>query len=252
MKNWIVGCMIALGVATGSMAAKSPFPIDEAPDLTNDMAAMQRGAALFVNYCMTCHSASFERFKRFKELGLTERQIRDNLMFTSERVGDLMIAAVDAEGAKLFWGKVPPDLTLLPISRTTKAYSGADYIYTLMRSYYRDDTTVHGWNNTVFSNIAMPNPLWELQGERRPIIEQVVQADGTTTPVLRGWEQVTPGTMTPEEYDRAIAELVSFMTWLSEPNRDERKQLGIFVLAFLAVFTFVAWRLNAAYWKDIK
>ncbi len=144
----------------------------------------------------------------------------------------------------------PSALTM--ITRSRAGSGGTDYIFTLLRSYYRDDMIAHGWNNLAFPNVAMPNPLWYLQGERRPIIETVANADGSSTQVLRGWEQVTPGTMSPEEFDRSVAELVAFLDWLAEPHQDQRQQLGIFVLLFLAGFTVLAWKLNKEYWKDIK
>lgn len=250
MKNWIVACLLAFGLISGAVAAKGAVPLDQAPDLSNDLAALQRGAHLFVNYCLSCHSASFERYKRFKELGLTERQIRDNLMFTGERVGDLMQAAISPADAKVFWGKAAPDLTM--ITRSRAGSGGTDYIYTLLRSYYRDDTVAHGWNNKAFPAIAMPNPLWYLQGERRPVMQTVSNPDGSSSEVFAGWEQVTPGTQSPEEFDRSVAELVAFLDWLAEPAKDQRQTLGIFVLLFLAGFTVLAWRLNKEYWKDIK
>lgn len=250
MKKWIVAGLLAFGLVSGAVAAQGAFPLDRAPDLSNDVEALQRGGKLFVNYCLSCHAASFERYKRFKELGLTERQIRENFLFTDGRVGDLMQVAISPADAKVFWGKAAPDLTM--ITRSRAGSGGTDYIFTLLRSYYRDDMIAHGWNNLAFPNIAMPNPLWYLQGERRPIIETVANADGSSTQVLRGWEQVTPGTMSPEEFDRSVAELVAFLDWLAEPHQDQRQQLGIFVLLFLAGFTVLAWKLNKEYWKDIK
>lgn len=252
MKKWIVGCLMAVGLVSNTLAAGSTFPMDKAPRLTNDMAALQNGAKLFVNYCLSCHSASFFRYNRLTEIGLTERQIRDNLMFFSDRVGDPMRANINPAQAKSWFGAQPPDLTLVARSRAAiGGHSGPDYLYTLLRTYYRDDSKLTGWDNLAFPNIGMPNPLWELQGERRPIMETVT-SHGQETQVFRGWEQVKPGTMSPAEYDRAVAELVAFMEWMAEPNRNDRVRLGVWVLIFLGAFTIVAWRLNAAYWKDIK
>jgi len=252
MKKWIVGCLMAVGLASQTMAAGPTFPMDKAPNLTNDMTALQSGARTFVNYCLSCHSASFFRYNRLTEIGLTERQIRDNLMFTSDRVGDTMRSAVNPVQAKEWFGANPPDLTLVARSRAAiGGHSGPDYLYTLLRTYYRDDTKLTGWNNKAFEAIGMPNPLWELQGERRPLYQTVV-VGGNETQVLSGWEQVKPGLLSPAEYDRTVAELVAFMEWMAEPNRNERVRLGVLVLLFLGVFTIVAWRLNAAFWKDIK
>ena len=146
----------------------------------------------------------------------------------------------------------PPDLTLIARSRAGAGGSGADYIFTLFRTYYRDPVTPTGWNNLAFPNIAMPHPLWELQGERKPIFE-VSQQHGHEVQHFTGrWEQVTPGTMTPQEYDKTVGDLVNFLQWMGEPAQNKRVSIGVWVLLFLLFFTFLAWRLNAAYWKDVK
>jgi ubiquinol-cytochrome c reductase cytochrome c1 subunit len=252
MKKWIVGCLMALGVVTHAAAAGGGFPLDKAPQRTNDMEALQNGARLFVNYCLSCHSASFMRYNRLTEIGLTERQIRDNLMFTTEKVGDTMKAAINPVQAKEWFGANPPDLTLIARSRATiGGPSGADYLYTLLRTYYRDDTKITGWDNLVFPSIGMPHPLWQLQGERRPVLETTM-SHGKEIQVLRGWEQVTPGTMSTVQYDQAVADLVAFLEWMGEPVQNTRVRIGAWVMLFLGLFTIVAWRLNAAYWKDIK
>ncbi|MCU0931014.1 MAG: cytochrome c1 [Serpentinimonas sp.] len=251
MKKWIIGCLMAVGLSQ-AMAAGSTFPMDKAPNRTNDMAALQNGAKLFANYCLSCHSASFMRYNRLTEIGLTERQIRDNLMFATDRIGDTMQANINQRQAKEWFGAAPPDLTLVARSRAAiGGHSGPDYLYTFLRTYYRDGEKLTGWNNLAFPNVGMPNPLWELQGERRPIFETVTSR-GHEVEVFRGWEEVTPGAMTAAEYDNAIADLVGFMQWMAEPGQNDRVRMGVLVLLFLAVFTVVAWRLNAAYWKDIK
>jgi ubiquinol-cytochrome c reductase cytochrome c1 subunit len=251
MKKWIVGCMMALGLAGGALASGASFPLDKAPNLTNDMAALQNGAKLFVNYCLNCHSAAFMRYNRLKDIGLTERQIKENLLFTTEKVGDVMVAAIDPKAAKDWFGANPPDLTLVARSRASGAGSGADYLYTYLRTYYRDPAKPTGWNNMAFPNVGMPHVLWQLQGERKPLFE-TVKSHGHDVQVLKGWEQVTPGTLSQAEYDRAVGDLVAFMQWMAEPAQNNRVRIGVWVLLFLAVFTLVAWRLNAAYWKDVK
>ena len=251
MKKWIAGCLMALGLATNALAAGGGFPLDKAPALTNDMAALQNGAKLFVNYCLNCHSASFMRYNRLTEIGLTEKQIKENLLFASDKVGDTMKSAINPVQAKAWFGANPPDLTLVARSRASGAGTGADYLYTYLRTYYRDDTKATGWNNMAFPSVGMPHVLWELQGERKPIFD-TVESHGHEVQVLRGWEQVKPGKMTPAEYDRAIGDLVAYMQWMAEPNQNSRVRLGVWVLLFLGVFTIVAWRLNAAYWKDVK
>jgi ubiquinol-cytochrome c reductase cytochrome c1 subunit len=252
MRKWILGCLLAFGVVAGASAAKSDFPMDQAPDLSNDLAALQSGARMFMNYCIGCHSASFKRYNRLTEIGLTERQIRENLMFTTDRIGDTILSNFNASQAKEWLGKNPPDLTLMAYSRSKHFSKGTDYLYSLLRNYYRDPNIGHGWNNLSSPAIAMPNPLWELQGERRPIMETVTNARGEESQVFRGWEQVKPGTMTTAEYDRAVAELVAFMAWMSDPVRDQRVRMGVWVMIFLGIFTLLAWRLNASYWKHIK
>lgn len=251
MKKIFLGLMLALGMNSVVMAAGAVFPLDKAPDRSNDMAALQNGARLFVNYCLSCHSASFMRFNRLKDIGLSEKEITDNLLFTTEKVGDTMVAAINPAQAKAWFGANPPDLTLVARSRSSAAGSGADYIYTLLRSYYRDDTRPTGWNNLVFPSIAMPHPLWELQGERVPTFVSE-ESHGQTTHAFQGWEPGKAGTMTQEEYDKNVADLVGFLQWMAEPIRNSRTRLGVWVMLFLAGFALVAWRLNAAFWKDVK
>ena len=253
MKKLILTIVAALGMVAGSaMAAGGGHPLDKAPVKTNDLASLQNGAKLFVNYCLNCHSATFMRYNRLRDIGLSEQQIQDNLLFTSGKVGDMMKAAINPAQAKAWFGVNPPDLTLIARSRAGAGGSGADYIFTLFRTYYRDPVTPTGWNNLAFPNIAMPHPLWELQGERKPIFE-VSQQHGHEVRHFTGrWEQVTPGTMTPQEYDKTVGDLVNFLQWMGEPAQNKRVSIGVWVLLFLLFFTFLAWRLNAAYWKDVK
>ena len=255
MKRWIATGLVALGALLGASlaahAAGTNFPMDKAPRLSTDQAALQHGAKIFVNYCLSCHSASFVRYNRLTELGLTEKQIKENLMFTTDKVGDPMVAAISPQQAKAWFGAQPPDLSLIARSRASQSYSGTDYLYTLLRGYYRDPNRPTGWNNVVFPNIGMPHPLWELQGERKPVFEKVVR-HGQETEVFRGWEVVKPGLLSEAEYDRLVADLVAYLEWMGEPVKNDRIRLGVWVMIFLGLFTIVAWRLNAAYWKDVK
>lgn len=252
MKKIFLGWMLALGVAGSAVAAGGAgIPLDKAPKLTNDMAALQNGAKLFVNYCLSCHSAAFMRFNRLRDIGLTDKQIKDNLAFTTDKIGDTMKATINPVDAKNWFGKNPPDLTLVARSRATYSTTGPDYLYTFLRTYYRDETKPTGWNNKAFPTVGMPNPLWELQGERKPVY-QTVMAHGQEVQVLKGWDQVKPGTMSEMEYDRAVGDLVAYLTWMAEPVQNTRVRIGVWVMMFLGMFTIVAWRLNAAYWKDIK
>lgn len=251
-KKLIFGVMLAAGAFTCAHAATSGIAWDKAPVKTNDTASLQNGAKLFVNYCLSCHSAAFMRFNRLKDIGLTEQQIKDNLLFTTEKVGDTMKSAIDPVQAKAWFGANPPDLTLIARSRAGAGGSGADYVYTLLRSYFRDHTRPTGWNNLAFANIGMPNPLWQLQGERKAVYV-TREAHGHETHVFTGrWEQVTPGTMTPLQFDQAVGDLVNYLQWMGEPAQNKRVRLGVWVMLFLLLFTLIAWRLNAAYWKDVK
>lgn len=252
MKKLLIGLVTALGLIAGAHAAGGGIAWDKAPNKTNDLPALQNGAKLFVNNCLNCHAAAFMRFNRLQDIGLTEQQIKDNLLFTTEKVGETMKIAMDPKNAKDWFGGVPPDLTLIARSRSAFGQgSGADYLYTYLRTYYRDDTKATGWNNLAFPNVAMPHVLWELQGERKPVFDEV-EHNGHKSSVFKGWEQVKPGTMTPLQFDQAMGDLVGYLQWMGEPSQNKRVQLGVWVLLFLLIFTFVAWRLNAAFWKDVK
>ena len=246
----------ALGFASPARANSDGLAWDEFPkERVTDMAALQNGAKLFVNYCLNCHTAAYMRYNRLRDIGLTEAQIKGNLLFTGAKVGDVMKNAMDAKDAKDWFGAVPPDLTLIARSRADGAKgSGADYVYTYLRSYYRDDTKATGWNNMAFPNVAMPNVLWLVQGQQRAVFieEKSAHEAGKTEHVFKGFEAITPGTMSPAEYTAAVADLVAFLQWMSEPAQTDRVRLGVWVLLFLAIFTVIAWRLNASYWKDIK
>ena len=247
MKKIILSLALALGVVAGAQASDGGIAWDKAPNKINDQAALQNGAKLFVNHCLNCHSAAFMRYNRLKDIGLTEQQIKDNLLFTTEKVGDTMKSNIDPKQAKEWFGATPPDLTVIARSRAGHNGTGADYLYTYMRTFYRDEAKATGWNNLVFPNVGMPHVLWELQGERRAVFES---HDGQQ--VFKGWEQIKPGKMSEKEYDEAMADLVGYLTWMAEPAQTTRTRLGVFVLLFLAGFMFIAWRLNASFWKDIK
>ena len=251
MKKILMGFALCLGLSGMAMAAGGGIPLEKAPQRTNDMAALQNGAKLFVNYCLNCHSAAFMRYNRLRDIGLTDKQIAENLTFTTDKIGDTMKAAIDPNQAKAWFGKNPPDLTLIARSRSSAAGTGADYVYTLLRTYYRDDTKPTGWNNKAYPNIGMPHPLWELQGEQRPVMQKVV-SHGQEVEVLKGWEQVKPGTLSQAEYDQNVGDLVAYLQWMAEPAQNSRVRIGVWVMIFLAAFTVVAWRLNAAFWKDVK
>jgi ubiquinol-cytochrome c reductase cytochrome c1 subunit len=234
-------------------ANEGTVQLDRAPE-RSDLASLQNGAKLFINHCLNCHSASSMRYNRLRDLGLTQDQIKDNLLFSGEKVGDLMTIAMRPADAKSWFGAVPPDLTVIARAKASGGGSGADYLYTYLRSFYKDDTRPTGWNNLVVPNVAMPHVLWELQGVRT--IKMVEEADphepGKTVHRFAGFEQVTPGTLSSAEFDTQVADLVAYMDWMAEPTRELRKRLGAIVLLFLSLFAFLAWRLNASYWKGVK
>ncbi|MFN3417010.1 MAG: cytochrome c1 [Caldimonas sp.] len=259
MKKMIQTLLAALALSVGlstAHAAADGIAWDKFPkERVTDLAALQHGAKLFVNYCLNCHSAAFMRYNRLRDIGLTEEQIKNNLMFTTDKVGETMKVAIDPKMAKEWFGANPPDLTVIARSRSAAGKgSGADYLYTYLRTYYRDDTKATGWNNLAFPSVGMPHVMWELQGQR--VARYTQQPDphdpSKTIEVFAGFEQITPGKMSETEFNSAVADLVAFLQWMGEPAQNQRVRLGVWVLIFLAGFTFIAWRLNAAYWKDVK
>lgn len=250
MKKLILTVLLALGGLTGALAQEAEVHWDKAPSRTNDLPALQTGAKLFVNYCLNCHSAAFMRFNRLKDIGISEQQIKDNLLFVTDKVGDTMKSPLDPKDAKEWFGAVPPDLTLVARSRAGHGGSGADYLYTYLRSFYRDPSRPTGWNNLVFPNVGMPNVLWQLQGDREPVFAKI-EEHGQEVEAFKGWKQATPGTMTELQFDQAIGDLVGYLQWMAEPAQNERVRIGTWVLLYLAVFTVIVWRLNAAFWKDV-
>ena len=237
-----------------AMANEGGFPLDHAPDRSNSLASLQNGAKLFVNYCLNCHSAGAMRYNRMRDIGLSDEQIKNNLVLANDKVGDLMKVSMTAKDAKDWFGAAPPDLSVITRAKAGAGGSGGDYLYTYLRSYYKDDTRPTGWNNMVYPNVAMPHALWELQGIRTAkfVEEKDPHDHAKTTHVFAGYEQVKPGKMSALEYDTNMADLVAYMEWMAEPAQSKRKQLGVIVLLLLSLLTFLAWRLNASYWKEVK
>src|SRR5881392_774402 len=168
MKKILIALAAVLGFAAGSaFASEEGIAWDKAPNSLNDLSSLQNGAKLFINYCLNCHSAAFMRYNRLRDIGLSEEQIKQNLLFSAEKVGENMKVALDNKQAKEWFGAAPPDLSVIARSRAVDGKgSGVDYLYTYLRSYYRDDTKATGWNNLAFPSVAMPHVLWELQGQR--------------------------------------------------------------------------------------
>jgi ubiquinol-cytochrome c reductase cytochrome c1 subunit len=230
-------------------ASETELKLDHAPIDTHDTDSLQRGARVFVNYCLNCHSASYMRYNRLRDLGLTEQQIRDNLVFTEAKVGDLMKTAIDAKDAKEWFGTPPPDLTVVARSRSSNAGPGSDWLYTYLRTFYKDASRPTGWNNLVYPNVGMPHALWQLQGEQ-VLKEAQVQGPG----YLKTVQQLAldkPGTMKPVEYDALVADLVNYMTYMSEPARDDRVTVGLYALIVISILIALAYALKKEYWKDV-
>ncbi len=252
MKTWFLTLLWSGVTACALFAApvhaeETQFPLDRAPDNGENLVALQHGAQLFVNYCLNCHSANLMRYNRLMDLGISQKEIERNLLFTTDKVGNLMSIAMRPDDAKNWLGAAPPDLSVEARARSR------DWLYTYLRSFYRDDTRPTGWNNAVFENVGMPHALWQLQGQRVPKFEEKVdEASGEKMRQIVGFEQIVPGTLSLVDYDSAVADLVAYLNWMAEPTYQARKRLGVWVLLFLGLLSFFAWRLNAAYWKNIK
>jgi ubiquinol-cytochrome c reductase cytochrome c1 subunit len=199
------------------LAAEGGQALDPAPIDPRDVVSLQSGARTFVNYCLNCHGAQYMRYNRLADLGLSEAQIVDNLMFAADKVGDTMHVAMTAKDGKAWFGVPPPDLSVIGRSR------GADWLYTYLRSYYRDDRTLSGWNNRTYPNVAMPHVLWKLQAEQSVV-----------------------------EYDRTVRDLVNFLVYVGEPAAQSRKAIGIVVLFVLGVLFVLAYAMKHAFWKDVR
>lgn len=238
MKKFLTALLFAPLMA---LASGGHVNLDKWPGSVSDKAALQNGAKLFVNYCLNCHGASYLRYKNLLDLGLTEQQVKDNLMFTSDKIGSLLAVAARSDEQKQWFGATPPDLTIIARARgeAGNAGAGADWLYTYLRSFYRDANRPTGWNNVVFENVGMPHILYGLQGQ------QVMNHE------THKLELAVPGALSTSEYDKAVSDLVGFMVWMGEPQQEFRRTLGIAVIAFLSLLFVVAYALKKEYWKDI-
>jgi len=254
LARMLAGALVCVPLAA---AAAEGVKLDRLPaDISpNDPVSLQRGAQVYVNYCLGCHSAAYMRYNRLQDLGLTEQEIRDNLIFTGAKVGELMKIAMDPKDSKEWFGTPPPDLTVIARSRSSAAGSGGDWLYSYLRGFYRDSARPSGWNNTVYPNVAMPHVLWQLQGEQVLRTETQAIPRGSKGEVERFEVQKLvlerPGAMKPADYDRMVADLVNFLAYVAEPSRQTRIDLGIYVLLFLGVLFVLAYLLKKEYWKDV-
>ena len=248
-------CLAPVAAVASEGAAMESAQID-----LTDKAALQRGAALYMGYCSGCHSLSYQRYSRMGEdLGLTKEQVEQNLIFTDAKIGETMVTGMDAAKATTWLGKAPPDLSVVA---RTKA-EGADWIYNYLKSFYVDESRPTGWNNTVFPGASMPHVLWEMQGMQHPVTEpKHKNAKGEDEPCTRGETQgqcitgfdipdAQKGTLDAEQYDRVARDISAFLAYVGEPAAARREAIGVWVVLFLAFFTFLAYLLKAEYWRDV-
>lgn len=237
--------VVALALAGGARAAGGDVPLLAAKVELGDRASLQRGAKLFVNYCAGCHSVQFMRYSRMgRDLGLTEEQVRANLMLASDKPGEPILATLGEADASAWFGVPPPDLSLTARAR------GPDWIYTYLMTFYRDESRPFGANNLVFPDVAMPHALVGLQGVQARK-EDAGDGHGAAKRAEELLELVEPGSLSVAEYRRAVRDLVNFMVYVGEPAKLERYVLGGWVLLFLLVFFVIARLLYKEYWKDV-
>jgi ubiquinol-cytochrome c reductase cytochrome c1 subunit len=244
----ILAAAFLLSPALG-LASEAEIHLDKAPIDLHDKESLQRGAHTFVNYCLNCHSASYMRYNRLEDIGLTEQQIRDNLVFPDVKVGELMKTAMDPKDSKEWFGAAPPDLTVIARSRASHAGTGSDWLYTYLRSFYKDASRPTGWNNVVYPNVGMPHALWQLQGEQ-VLKEAKVPAEGYMRTVHK-LELEKKGKLDQLEYDRLVADLVNYMTYMSEPAQHDRVTIGLYAMIVLSVLIGLSYAMKKAYWKDV-
>ncbi len=212
----------------------------------SDKVSLQNGAKLFVNYCVSCHSAKYMRYNRMAEdLEIPQELVEEQMIFTGGKIGDQMTATMAKKDGDAWFGVAPPDLTLIGKLRDP------EWLYTYLRTFYRDESTPSGWNNAVFPNVAMPHVLSDLQGIQRPIYKVEMDTKGNERDVLRGFKLEREGRMTAEEFDHAMRDLTNFLYYMAEPARMDRIGWGMWVLLFLAAFGFLAYLLKKEYWRDV-
>ncbi|MGI9343113.1 MAG: cytochrome c1 [Gammaproteobacteria bacterium] len=245
-KLQILLAMLLLVVPMATFAAGGSVPLLDANNDVSNTNSLQRGARNFVNYCMGCHSAKYVRYNRLAaDLKISEDQLVNNLMFAGGKPHDRMEIAMPEADATRWFGAPPPDLSLIARSR------GTNYLFTFLKGFYLDDSKPTGFNNIVLESAAMPHVLWQMQGTQRAVFEEH-EHDGVVTTSFEGFEQIEPGSMSPDEFDHFVRDLVNFLEYIGEPVQLQRRQLGIWVLIFLLVFGLFAWALKQEIWKDIK
>ena len=245
-KNFVrtlAGLAAGLLVSVSAFASEGGNLMHAGTDL-GDRASLQRGAALYMNYCSGCHSLKYVRYSRMAEdLGLTEEEVMQNLNFTGAKYGEQIQVSLSEDDAKKWFGKMPPDLSLIGRVR------GSDWIYTYLKSFYLDESRPLGWNNKLFPNASMPNPLWQQQGLQHAEYGEPDKATGDRP--VHGLKITTPGTQTPEQFDQSVRDITTFLEYAGEPAALKREKLGVWVILFLVAFTLLAYMLKNEYWKDV-
>lgn len=245
MKRLLIASVLFLAPALAAASA-GDVHLEKANIDLHDQASLQRGAKYFVNYCMGCHSLKYLRYNRMAEdIGLSEVDVRQYLMFTDAKVGDLMTNSMRPQDGEKWFGTAVPDLTL--VTRWRKP----DWLYTYLKSFYLDESRPYGVNNVVFPDVGMPHVLGGVQGLQKAVFQEGHDAGGNPVKIFERFELAEPGSMTPVEYDRMVRDLTAFLTYAGEPIRTERERLGIWVLLFIGVFFILAYALKREYWKDV-
>ncbi|NQY51799.1 MAG: cytochrome c1 [Piscirickettsiaceae bacterium] len=237
MKILILAIFInLLYLSSGSVIASGDgVYLDKVDIEITDKASLQRGAKIFVNYCLSCHQASYMRYNRMgKDIGLTDRQVIENLMFASNKIGDTMTIAMRGKDAKKWFGMTPPDLSVISRAR------GTDWLYTYLRTFYLDESKIMGTNNATFKNVGMPHVLWKQQG--------YLKKEDKTNDLI----SATKGIITEHEYDIMIKDLTNFLAYLGEPSKIQRLSLAKWVLLYLVLFFLVAFSMKKSFWKDVS
>ena len=227
----------------GSAMAEEAEGLAAANTRVDNTASLQRGARLYFNYCSGCHSIKYMSYSRLGEdLQLSNDEVLKSFAFTGAKIGDQVISDMPAENAQQWFGKTPPDLSLEARAK------GPDWIYNYLKSFYLDPSRPVGWNNTIFPNASMPNVLWELQGVQRAEFSHAKPGEDAHVEKL---DLVSKGKLSSAEYDDAVRDLTTFLQYVGEPAALKRESMGVWVILYLAAFTFLAWLLKHEYWKDV-
>lgn len=244
MRRLIVILAMVLSPLTALAAVEGA--LDRVEVSLDDKVSLQNGAKLFVNYCMSCHSAQYMRYNRMAaDLEIPEDLVKKHMIAGDGKIGDPMVATMSEEDGEAWFGVPPPDLSLIGKLRDP------EWLYTYLRTFYIDDSTASGWNNKVFPNVAMPHAMVELQGVQKPVYETETDDQGVEHTSISGFELIRKGSMSPHEFDDAMSDLTNFLYYMGEPARMVRIGWGMWTMLFLAVFGILAYMLKIEYWRDV-